>query len=243
MSRTRILVVAAALLAAAVLITPAEAASNRAAAAPVVGRCYNLTYAQAGAASSSVHYVACSSTHTTKTVAVPTVPSGTDYKNISDAAAVKLGVTLCQPKFFKYLGSTPENRHLTAYDYLFFIPTAAQRAAGARWMRCDLLLAGGKAVLPLPPASNSTPVLTGPITDSIKRCLVGTEHLRTTCDHNHQYRSSSAYTLPGTGYRTPSQFTAAGAQRCPDAEYFTWPSKNGWTAGDHVLVCFDKTTG
>ena len=233
MSRTRVLAAVAALFAACLMATPANAA------APVAGHCYKLSYAATLAPTTSAHYVSCSVPHTTKTFAVVTVPSGVDYKHITTAGMTKVGVNACLPKFGKALGSTPETRHLTAYDYVFFAPTAAQRAAGARWVRCDLILLAGKYLLPLP--TNTFPVIQGPVTDTTKRCLVGSDHLYTTCARSHVYRSWAAYILSGT-YRTQTQFIAAGHQRCPDAEYFTWPGKISWTAGDHVLVCYDRTT-
>jgi hypothetical protein len=235
MSRSRLVLVVAALFATTLFAAPASAAT------PVVGRCYNLTYNQTLSASSTAPSVSCSSTHTTKTIAVRMVPNDTDYKHITDAQAFKLAATLCYPKFVAYLGSTQEDQHLTAYELLFFLPTAWQRANGARWMRCDLVLFAGTAVAALPAASNSSPVLTGPLTDSIKRCLVTSDHLSTPCSRTHSYRSSAAYTVSGTLYRTHDQWVAKGKSLCPTAEYFTWPSKNGWNAGDHVLVCYDRT--
>jgi len=235
MSRSRLVLVVAALFATTLFAAPASAAT------PVVGRCYNLTYAQTGEESSTAPSVSCSSPHTTKTIGVRMVPNSTDYKHITDAEEFKLAATLCYPKFTAYLGSTAENQELTAYGLLFFIPTQAQRNAGARWMRCDLILAAGTAIAKLPAASNTSPVLTGELTDSIKRCLVTTYHLDTTCSRTHSYRSSAAYTVNGTLYRSHDQWVAKGKSLCPTAEYFTWPSKNGWNAGDHVLVCYDRT--
>ncbi|MFL6174140.1 MAG: septum formation family protein [Marmoricola sp.] len=239
MSRSRIVLAVVALVALAGLVAPASAVSPRAAAAPVTGRCYNLSFTQIYPMSSSVASVPCSDKHTTKTYYVKNVPTNVDYKNITAAAMAKVGFGTCEPKFETTLGSTPENRHLTAYDFIFFAPTAAQRAAGARWVRCDLILAGGKSLRAL--TTDTVPVIQGEITDATKRCLVTTDHLYTTCAGVHSYRSSAAYTLPGTLYRTNAQFVAKGEQLCPTAEYFTWPGKLGWDIGDHVLVCYDRT--
>jgi hypothetical protein len=237
MSRSRIALAVAALFATTLFAAPADAAT------PVVGKCYNLTYSQVLAASTNAPAVSCTSSHNAKTIGVRQVPNSTDYKHLTDAEAFKLAATLCYPKFTAYLGSTAEDQHLTAYDLLFYIPTQTQRNAGARWMRCDLVLDAGKSIARLPAASNSSPVLTGELPDSIKRCLVTVDsyHLYTTCSRTHSYRSSAAYTVTGTLYRSTSQWQAKGKQLCPTAEYYTWPSKNHWNVGDHVLVCYDRT--
>jgi hypothetical protein len=239
MSRSRLFIAVVALAAAVGLVAPANAVSAQTTAAPVTGRCYNLTYSQIMPMSSTVPYVHCTDKHTTKTFYVKNVPSTVDYKHITGAEFSKVAIQICQPKFVTTLGSTPENQHLTVYDYVFFAPTSAQRAAGARWVRCDLVLWGGKSLRALP--TNSTPVIQGEITDTTKRCLVTTDHLYTTCAGVHSYRSTTAHTLSGTWYRTYNQFVAKGAQLCPTAELYTWPSKSQWNLGDHVLVCYDRT--
>lgn len=239
MSRSRIVLAVTALVAAAGLISPANAISSRAEAAPANGSCYNLSFTQIYPMSSSVAPVSCSGKHTTKTFKVKNVPSTVDYKHVTAAEMSKLGAQICYSTFTTTLGSTAENQHLTAYDYIFFAPSSAQRATGARWLRCDLVLLGGKSLRAL--TATTTPVIQGEITDATKRCLVTTDHLHTTCAGVHSYRSTAAFTLPGTTYRSPSQFEAKGQQLCPTAEYYTWPGHYSWNYGDRVLVCYDRT--
>ncbi|MFL6108515.1 MAG: septum formation family protein [Marmoricola sp.] len=239
MSRTRIVTTLAALIAVAGFVAPAGAVTSRAAAAPVTGRCYNLTFTQTYPLSSNVGSVPCSDKHTTKTFSVKNVPTDVDYKHISDDAFSVLAVKMCYPRFAATLGSTPETREQTAYDFVYFAPTAAQKAAGARWVRCDVTLLGNNTLRALP--TNTIPMIQGAITDTTRRCLVTTHHWLTTCAGVHSYRSTAAYTLSGTWYRTDAQFTANGKKLCPTADYYRWPNKFAWNIGDHVLVCYDRT--
>jgi len=239
MSRRFVLALVA-LLAVAGLVAPAGAVSSRATAAPANGRCYNLTFSQTYPVSSNVGSVPCTSKHTTKTFLVKNVPNNVDYKHITDAAFAKLAITMCLPQFRATLGTTVPNQHLTAYDFIFFAPTSTQKAAGARWVRCDVTLLGNNTLRALP--TNTTPFIQGAITDTTRRCLATSHHWVTTCAGVHSYRSTSAHTLTtGTHYRTTEQFLANGRKYCPTADYYTWPNKFAWSVGDHVLICFDRT--
>lgn len=240
MSRRRIVLAITALFALAGFVAPASAVTSVASAAPVTGRCYNLTFSQTYPLSSNVGAVPCTSKHTTKTFLVKNVPTNVDYKHITDEAFAKLAYQMCEPKFETTLGTTTENQHQTAYDFVYFAPTSAQKAAGARWIRCDVSLLGNNSLRALP--TNNIPMIQGDITDTTRRCLVTTHHWVTTCAGVHSYRSTAAYTLTaGTHYRTTAQFVANGEKLCPTADYYKWPNKYSWDLGDHVLVCYDRT--
>lgn len=240
MTRARILAAVTAIVALVALVAPANAVSSRAAAAPATGRCYNLTYTQTYPVSSSVPYVHCTDKHTTKTFLVKNVPNNIDYKHITNDEMIRVATQICYPKFASTLGSTPENQHLTAYSYIFFSPTAAQRTAGARWVRCDVVLYGGRTLRALP--TDTIPFIQGEITDATRRCLVTSDHWYTTCAGAHSYRSSAAYTLTaGTHYRTRDQFLAVTHKLCPGTDFAVWPDRYSWDSGDHVLTCYDRT--
>src|SRR5204863_3635212 len=109
----------------------------------------------------------CFRNHSTKTFSVETDPPSLHDALPISAAMSKVGFQTCQPKFVTTLGSTAENQHLTAYDFIFFAPTSAQRAAGARWVRCDLVLLGSASQPAL--LSDVATAYAGDFTDKTKR--------------------------------------------------------------------------
>jgi hypothetical protein len=134
---------------------------------------------------------------------------------------------------------------MSAYQWMWFIPTRAQRAHGARWSRCDLALLGGTRLLRLP--TDSAPALdSAPLPDSVARCLTPRTLYNTTCARDHTFRATAAFRMPGTGYPTPNQYASAAAKRCPaltgglDGRY-TNRGRDAWRFGDHTVVCFTKT--
>jgi hypothetical protein len=246
MSRSRILSLAAAIAVVALIagaFTPtAEAASSK----PIVGQCRTTTAAQDTGLYDTHAPVPCSTLHRMKTFAVPTVPSGLDFVHITVSQAAALGQALCYPKFQTALGGTLADRHLTTYDFSFFIPTLAQRKAGARWVRCDLILLylgtdGYTAYAALP--NFSFPFVGGhTLTDKTHRCLAVADHdYWTTCSRPHVARADQTFVIHSTSY--PSNATAAAAANtaCPGKRW-TKPGPYAWKHNDHTLVCYTNTT-
>lgn len=231
-----------ALAGALAIVAPSNAAPDSSAAKPEAGQCRQLTPAQGEPSSNNSPTVSCSDPHTNYTYAVPTVPRRIKFKKISSAQFSKLGLSLCGgPRFDKALGRTDLVRDQTVYGSMFFGPSKAQRADGARWMRCDLFLLAGRDLGELPPTQH--PMLQGPITDAVRRCLTH-DHYFTTCITAHAYRSVTAFTVHSKKYPTKAQFTAQGRKHCPSSanDFFSWPFKSDWSTGDRGEVCYHATT-
>jgi hypothetical protein len=250
LSRTRVLPVLAALAAAAFALTglvligaPAGAVTDHPATKlppkPKVGQCRNLTPAQAAPSANNSPTTPCSEPHTTYTFAVANVAKRVNLKHISAAKFQKAGLDVCNPRFNKLLGRTYLVRDQSAFTYIFFGPTKAQRAAGARWIRCDLAVDGVSGFLDLPPVHR--PLLSGPLTNAERRCLTSQRNT-VPCTEAHVLRSVGAFTVKKHKMPTIAQLTALGAKHCPSADYYSWPSKYRWSAGDHVEVCYRSTT-
>ncbi|MCW2785409.1 MAG: hypothetical protein JWP74_1926 [Marmoricola sp.] len=253
MSRTRILAVLAALLAVALSVTvlsgSSEAASTRMAKKPVkpkVGQCRTTTFAQGFGYSDTRKPVSCSKAHTMRTFAVVTIPKKVNLKHLNAKQIGETALEICSPRFSKALGSSYTTRDQTSYEWSFFIPTAKQRKAGARWMRCDVnLLAtppGGSAELATLPNLPFPMIGSRPITDAIRRCLSDATHTYLTiCSRAHAARSDQTFKMAGSSYPSAKAFTNAADSACP-GKRFTAPYSYDWTLGDRTVVCYTATT-
>lgn len=246
MSRTRSLSLAAVLGAIALISGVFSPAADAASSRPVVGQCRTTTFDQAFGASDTHAPVPCSELHRLKTFAVQDVPAGTDYVHVTDSQALTFARTICGPKFLSALGGTYAERHLTSYDWNYFVPTLAQRKAGARWMRCDLSLlytsSGYGAFAALP--NFSFPFVAGhTLTDKTRRCLFDDDHnYWTTCSRAHVARADKTFVIHSTSYPQNATAAAAASTACP-GERWTKPSAYDWKHNDHTLVCYTRTTG
>lgn len=169
-------VLAAAVAASATVVTPTAVASHdadsaRAAAKPAVGSCRDLSPRELPKQSDPDAPVSCKQPHTGRTFAVPSVPRGTAMSDLD--ALQRLVERTCRPAYHRAVSTSIRQRLLSAYGYVWFVPTQDQVRQGARWIRCDLYLAGGTgSLVPLPPAR--VPALrTAPHSDREARCYTG----------------------------------------------------------------------
>ena len=128
---------------------------------------------------------------------------------------------------------------------MWFVPTPDQQAPGARWLRCDLVLRDGDALLPLP----EDPRLGArPWAEDVSRCLAGRDAHVTVCAGPHTFRATDALRVGGRAYRTRRAWILLATDRCRDVVdsrtyRFAWPTRVGWKAGDRTLVCYTRTRG
>jgi Septum formation len=134
------------------------------AAAPRVGQCYATPDAVLADPHDPSAPVACSRPHTLETYAVlhPDGPLGPRTLAAADEACVR--------RAGSFLGGGDFTQ--TAVSVYFFTPTKAQRADGARWVRCDLGVVTDTAVSGARPVTGS---LRGAFSDGVptvyRRCL------------------------------------------------------------------------
>jgi Septum formation len=225
--------------------TPADAGAGG---KPRVGECRALTAAEAAAATNTTAPTGCRRAHDDRVIAVPDLPTGVSWTDLSDKQIVKQGVKACAPVLHTVLGHGDKLRDRSAYDFVFFQPTDAQIAAGARWLRCDVVLRQGKALADLP--TDATPALPAPpLKDRVARCLKGPNLITTTCSSRHSYRATGAFTMAGASFPGRTALVHAGHANCPSrvssrSYVFDWKPKLFWTlVHDRTVVCFTKTTG
>ena len=235
----------------AVLLTalPASYDATRAAGAtrPSKGECRVLTFPQIAAESNSTAPVDCTQAHNDRVIKVADLPAGTTWDGLTTKQMTKLGVRECVPAYHKALGQNDRVRDSSAYSWIFFAPTKAQRTGGANWIRCDLILLRGSDLEDLP--TDKVPALTSQtLADDERRCATGRRHLTTVCSAPHNYRATGAFTVTGR-YPGNSTLGRIALRRCPALVstphqfLFTHVSRFTWNhEHDHAVVCLSRRT-
>ncbi|WP_210649427.1 septum formation family protein [Nocardioides sp. SYSU D00065] len=243
LARCAVLAVLAGLLATAPTSAGAGAATASAdplLGAPAVGACFDLSAAELAAASYTDEPVACSSEHTSTVIAVAALPDRLDHDS---RRLPRFALRTCLEAQATALGTSQTRMRLTAYDVGYFVPTPEQRLAGARWLRCDLVLGAATDLQPLP---RRFEVGTYPFARSVSRCLAGRDFHVTVCSAEHTHRATGAVAVRAPRYPSQRAWQRLGTERCRSATTgltyrFGWPSKLAWKAGERTLVCYTQT--
>lgn len=242
--RVGVLAVVATLLAGAGTTTAAQAGPNQPdAGIATVGECRSYSFDQAMRASENSAPVACSTSHTAKVLATPMLPDGMTYDDF--AAMQRVMLRTCYPAFGRMLGRTDSLRHRSAYTIMWFIPTQAQRDRGARWLRCDLVLQGGRTLRPIP--ADVSPILgSAPLPNRVARCATAREVL-TTCNRAHEWRATGTYLVRRDAYPGNRTMSRIAQRTCPSrtstrAWYAVWAPRARWQVGDKMIVCHSRTS-
>jgi hypothetical protein len=123
-----------------------------------VGDCHRYDYTAMQRPTEPAPTVSCAGgTATAVTIAVLPLPAGAQLPFADHPTSVQAAGRSCQAQLDAYLGGGPA-LPISRLGVAFFEPTPSQVAAGQRWVRCDLDLAGiaptGKPLLlPLPNGS------------------------------------------------------------------------------------------
>lgn len=238
LSRFRIirsLLPALTLVAAGAALVPANAADPLAG-APAAGTCYDLTIAQVDKPSASEDTVACTKQHTIWVTGSVALPDGVPADS-SKQAYVNYATTTCQDLRRSSIGDDDLQYAESAYTITFFLPTQAQRADGARWVSCGVMLVkGGSNVR----SARETPrPLADPMPDAIELCQ-DSQFRTTPCTTDHKYRVTYATTL--TGKSTYANWQKAAAKTCPSkvkTNRWSWSAKR-LGPNSSVLACLNK---
>jgi hypothetical protein len=236
------------------LIAPAQAAPAPAGAArasgamtgaPAVGACSAMTPAEAAAKSDTSSVVPCRQSHTARVAGVVKLPASMDWDGAGTKALYRVVAARCAPQVWTTLGRTPAARALSAYTYVWFEPTKAQKGEGARWLSCSIILprAGKFADLP----TNRSPMLPrGKRPDAIAHCMTKALY-RTTCSARHAWRATGTFKLEAATRPAVKSLNRTAARRCLSRvdrhkKYYryTYPDPATWAAGDHQVVCFSR---
>lgn len=234
---------AAALVVLAALAKPAAPSAGAAdplLQAPAVGQCFEMSGAELAGASYTEAPVDCSASHTSTVIAVAVLPDGLSYDG---DGLTSFALETCLPVQRRVLGTSTLGMRLTAYTLGYFGPTPEQQAAGARWLRCDLVLGDVADPRPLP---GRLEVGRYPFKKAVSRCLAGRDFHVTACSQRHTHKATAAIRVPAARYPGEKAWQRIGTRRCRGAVTsrtyrFGWPTELAWKAGDHALVCYSKT--
>lgn len=211
--------------------------------APIAGECHNLTSVELEADSEGTSPLDCSLAHTAKAIGAYQIPDGWDWGSVSGATKYQFILNRCLPDFRVALGGTEASRHWSALSVAWFVPTAEEVSAGARWMSCYVYLPRGSGLANLP--SDTLPLAPPPIARAIKLCLNGAE-LTVPCSIAHTYRTTGTVTFtgawPGDNALRSMAYDKCAAKVTTDVYYVFWVDKFHWKAGDKTVRCLSKVS-
>ncbi len=212
---------------------------------PTVGECHDYDYAGMSKQSDTTPVVDCATKHTGKVVAVWQLPAAWDWATLTDKQFLSMVTNKCLPAWDAMLGVNALTRVLTPYAPNVYKPTKSERAAGARWMRCDVFLYRGKQVAPLP--YDVSPMVPSPLPKTLRRCLTP-KFAWTNCTKPHVYKATGSFNLSKQStYPTDRQVRRQALRKCPalvTTRAFAWhaPYRYEWAHGMRATVCYSKTS-
>lgn len=204
--------------------------------APAVGDCFDITEAQTYPMTlPGEEPVDCAEDHTALVVGVGRLPRHLTWA--SPMAEVRHAMSLgCAAGYRRLIGTDDRLYYRSQYYLLQFIPTAAQRDAGARWFDCMMAIGNDTGLVDLP---RTLPRLGQRIPDLVARCVTASLDY-TTCADTHAWRSS--FTFFARGKPTGKNIDAAADRVCPHhVTSRTWV-RDAWdVSGPRFIVgCYSK---
>ncbi len=220
---------------------------------PRVGECHALSFRQAVTVAGRTAPVPCRRRHTAETYFVGrldlTTKAGHTRRPDSRAAQDQARDT-CTARLPRHLGRTPGQLRLSMAEAVWFTPSPAHAAAGARWFRCDVVVvAAPRTLLALPRRTQGWSEAPG--TAMCATAAPGTRAFRrVTCQSTHSWVAISTVDIPGA--RLPREAAIADRMEAPcrDAARaragatldLTWsqesPTAEQWAAGRHYGICW-----
>jgi len=224
-------------------------------AAATVDTCYSYKSSGTKDQAASAPAVDCATPHTAQTFWVGTLPEGFGVPEKASVAAQLRAVTACTvQRMNQHLGMA--DRVLPSrFQIVPVYPTAGQWAAGERWVRCDVILRGGKTYKSF--SGTAQELVAKTPANTFNFCTPGVPGNRTTsaypCTNKNKNwimilerdLGSPASKFPGS--RSVEQKTK---KICSNAakpytvlkKYYPWwaiwPENSGWKRGIRTAECF-----
>ena len=220
----------------------APSASPSPSSLPQAGECHRL---RPGSGVDDGDAVPCTGPHNALTLAVLQLPRGVTYGTRADAFYPSV-VGPCLAAYDSTVGGTAAQRNVSVFGLAYVYPTDAEKQAGARWFRCDLVAhATTRTLLDLPAQA---PFVKKLLPARFAQCmnLTATVNERTyvSCTHRHRLRATGWYIAPDSlAWPGTSEINRLVKQKCqPRAKHrlFGWktPTHDAWLRGDRLSVCF-----
>ncbi len=227
---------------------------------PETGACRVLDGPLVDADSNDSTVLECSEPHNAETFAVGELPAALHDVPREDRRIGAAAFDVCQPRFVEHLGADTSLARRTVLSWVWFRPSAEQWAAGARWLRCDVVGAevGGDAERRLRPLPARTEGLLAGVPDDEWMACVATETVpdqpRVPCSEPHRWRAATIVRLgkPDTPYpgarltevrsRDFCSSSLMGFLGYPATFQFawTWPQRGEWRTGERTAICWAR---
>jgi hypothetical protein len=212
---------------------------------PAPGSCHVITLKQFNSKTAPSNSVACNERHTSRTLVSKRLTGKVNWKSGFDVIRPIYGT--CNRKMLRVLGGNDKARSMSSYVVSFYIPSRGERAHGAKWVRCDISLLGGRVLQPLPQNLKLGGL---PLKDKYLQCARGPagDLIQTVCSKTHSIRATGAFKVYSKTYPGPERFGRLAARRCPKLTttnswlYRSPRSADEWRVGYRTIVCFSKTS-
>lgn len=233
----------------------APASQARQPAQPVQDACYDYRASGTKAQAATAPPVPCEGQHTAQTFYVRSLPDGFGIPDDASAKKRLKVARACTPEAMNsYLGLT--NAAIPSrFQIITVFPGAEQWNAGERWMRCDVVLRGGKqfarfagtapalvAATPRDQFDFCTPSVPGSRTKSAYPCNKPKKNWIMVAERDLGKIGS---TFPGTRKverKAKGICERIGNKYTVRKKFFPWwaiwPTRNGWKEGDRTAQCF-----
>jgi hypothetical protein len=221
---------------------------------PEEGACRRLTLPDLSRAVDDSAPTPCSEPHTARTISVGALDAGVLDGSGADATAVaRQAGAQCADAFPAYVGGDREDRRLSRLEPVWFTADEQAIAAGALWVRCDVVAYETDKLLATLPQD-----LQGVLDDNggaqfglCSTTAPQAERARNVaCSRPHTWRAFSTIPLGGGGWPGVSAVRKKGDERCsrqaravqgnPDEWRYgwQWPTKQQWQAGRTYGYCW-----
>lgn len=223
---------------------------------PIEGDCHDLSTAQVQHPNDRNETVSCRKPHTTQTYHVGTFDLSIIGDRTPETADIADFVTpRCTRRFDRWVGGDHQTRILGRAHPVWFVPTARDIRLGARWFRCDLVVAGVENRLAELPRDTQELLESSAALDEYGLCSRGSPQrprsVTVVCGERHSWQAFDALRVRSAtdGYPTREGLRKA-RDRCrerarleldfPLEWRYGWqaPSREQWQSGLEWGVCW-----
>ncbi|MBF4161322.1 septum formation family protein [Nocardioides acrostichi] len=209
--------------------------------APTVGTCSRMTFDEATQYSAPDATYDCTTRHTTKIVALGTLPDGVSW---DQPAKVKAAVgEACGPAWQEFSGTDPLRFTRSLLTGWWFAPSQEQQDAGARWIRCDESLTAGQKLVTVKTKAYAK-VTKRAIPNSVGRCVTS-KYAYTLCSAPHAWKHTGAFyakKVSDNQAKGQKQLERKAKKGCPSrvkGNSYVW-SQHYRGHHTYVIVCYSK---
>ncbi len=224
-------------------------------AAATLDACYSYSSSGTKDQAASAPVVDCASPHTAQTFWVGKLPDNYGIPEKAPVAAALKVITPCTAKRVNQYVGMPDRVLPSRFQIVPVYPTRGQWAAGERWVRCDVILRGGKSYKKF--SGTAQELVTRTPADTFNFCTPGVPGNRTTSAYPCTNKKKNWIMILEKDLGTPaSKFPGSRSVEqktkkiCAKAAkpytilkkfypwWAIWPADSGWKSGVRTAECF-----